>query len=429
MPVPPRSLPVDRVWAGHRVGFELLTGGGNEYVAYYDADRNMKIAWRALEASDWSYKMLPSQIGWDSHNYIVMALDRTGHLHVSGNMHVDPLVYFRAGEPGDIASLERVPAMTGQEEDRVTYPRFLHDHEGRLIFSYRSGQSGNGVNYYNVYDEKTRTWSRLLDTPLFDGDGKMNAYPLGPEEGPDDWFHMSWVWRDTIDASTNHDLHYARSKDLIHWENVGGQAVALPIRPEETSTLIDPVPVRGGIINGSGDLGFDAEGKIVIAYHKFDADGKTQLYFARPAEKGWGITQASDWDYRWEIEGGGSLNIGIRHSGVRVEKGELVINLQHPKIRSGPWRIDPVTWQLDRRLPNDPMQKRIGQAVGQVRSSFPEMETRTTNHEVPEKNKTHVLRWESLPAFGDLPRPKPWPDPSDLELLIFETPASQPTDP
>ncbi|MFP5209791.1 MAG: BNR-4 repeat-containing protein, partial [Acidobacteriota bacterium] len=117
-----REIDVAPVWAGHPTGFALLTHGDQQYVAYYAADRRMTVAQRTLGEKQWHYTVLPSTIGWDSHNYVTMSLDRDGYLHVSGNMHVAPLVYFRSTRPGDASSLVRVPAMTGKNETRVTYP-------------------------------------------------------------------------------------------------------------------------------------------------------------------------------------------------------------------------------------------------------------------------------------------------------------------
>jgi hypothetical protein len=36
------------VWAGHPVGFDLLTHGDRQFVAFYDAERNMTVAARTL---------------------------------------------------------------------------------------------------------------------------------------------------------------------------------------------------------------------------------------------------------------------------------------------------------------------------------------------------------------------------------------------
>jgi hypothetical protein len=76
------------------VGFCLLTSGKSQYVAYYDAERRMTIAKRNLDSNQWQYQPLPSKVGWDSHNYITMAVDKDGQLHVSGNMHCVKLIYF-----------------------------------------------------------------------------------------------------------------------------------------------------------------------------------------------------------------------------------------------------------------------------------------------------------------------------------------------
>ena len=191
---------IENVPSWFPVGFSLLTHGKRQYVAYYDAKHQMTVGTRTLGRRQWQSVKLDSKVGWDSHNGITMAVDGNGDLHVSGNMHCVPLVYFRTDTPGDITTLKRLP-MTGKDEKRCTYPHFLHDEAGRLVFHYRDGGSGNGRRLYNVYDPKSGIWSRLLETPLFEGQGLRNAYPGGPVVGPDKRFHVFWVWRDTPNAS------------------------------------------------------------------------------------------------------------------------------------------------------------------------------------------------------------------------------------
>ncbi len=118
------------------VGFSLLTHGQRQYVAYYDAKHQMTVGVRTLGQRQWHSVKLDSKVGWDSHNSITMAVDGNGELHVSGNMHCVPLVYFRTDSPGDIATLKRLP-MIGEDEKRCTYPHFLFDAAGRLVFDYR----------------------------------------------------------------------------------------------------------------------------------------------------------------------------------------------------------------------------------------------------------------------------------------------------
>ncbi|CAF4056115.1 unnamed protein product, partial [Adineta steineri] len=212
------SLDIAPVWAGHPVNFVLLTHLPYEFIAYYDAARQMTIAQRNINERIWIINKLPIITGWDSHNYIAMAIDDDGYLHLSGNMHVVPLIYFRTAQPLNASAFVQLNYMIGTDENRTTYPIFMRGPENEFIFTYRTGMSGNGNQIFNLYNLKTKIWKRLLDKPLTDGEGKRNAYFDGPIKGPDGYFHLVWVWRESPDASSNHDLSYARSKDLISWE-------------------------------------------------------------------------------------------------------------------------------------------------------------------------------------------------------------------
>lgn len=413
-------LPVGEAWAGHPVRFCLLTNAPNQYAAYYDADRRLTVGQRRLDESSWTLVRLDERVGWDSHNYIVMTLDDAGHLHLSGNMHVHPLKYFRTTEPGDIRTLERVPAMTGSEEDRVTYPRFFRGPDGRLVFTYRDGSSGAGSEIYNVYDPETRLWSRLLDTPLTDGRGDMNAYPTGPTPGPDGFWRLCWVWRDTPDCATNHDLCYARSRDLVHWETSGGAPLALPIT-FETAEVADPVPPGGGIINGNTRIGFDLENRLVLAYHKHDAKGFTQVFNARREADGWRIYQTSDWDYRWEFSGGGSIPFEIRVSPVAVSGGQLVQDFSHDRFGGGRWVLDPETLKPVATGPRPAGP--IPAELQAPESDFPGMRVnwQSDSGQSDRPGVSYYLRWETLGANRDRPREEPWPGPTALRLYTFHS--------
>ena len=85
-------IDVAPVWSGHPVGFHSLVASNRQFVAFYDADRQLTVAMRLLPATNWTFARLPERVGWDSHNYVTMALDKSGYLHLSGNMHVNPLI-------------------------------------------------------------------------------------------------------------------------------------------------------------------------------------------------------------------------------------------------------------------------------------------------------------------------------------------------
>lgn len=424
-PAPPASAPkspqvvkaldVAPVWSGHPVGFALLTHGNHQFAGFYDAQRRLTIASRTLDADTWTLTVLPTAVKWDSHNYIEIALDDDAHLHVAANMHGNPLIYFRTARPRDAASLERVESMVGRDEQRCTYPRFLHGPADELIFTYRSGGSGDGVEIYNVYDRATRTWSRLLDRPLLDGQGDVSAYPHGPVRGPDGFFHLAWVWRDTPDCATNHDLSYARSRDLRTWETGAGKPLALPITPR-TGDVIDPVPPGGGMINGNVAIGFDAQQRPVVSYHKHDAAGHTQVYNARLEDGAWKHYPTSDWSSRWDFSGGGSIVFDIRVSPVRAAAdGTLTQPFQHAKHGAGVWTLDPATLKPVATAPRAAV---TPPELNAAQSDFPGMQAKwlAGKGSGPDESITYHLRWETLPTNRDKPRHPPLPLPAMLRL-------------
>lgn len=410
----PDSMLIDHVWSGHPVGFAILTEPPHQFLAYYDSSRAMVVKHRTLDSDQWDKKVLPETIGWDSHNYISMALDSKGHLHVSGNMHVNPLVYFQAGRPYDIQSLERRKNLIGDLEDRATYPKFFSDPEGDLIFTYRDGGSGNGNQIYNRYDPDSGAWSRLLDRPLVDGQGLMNAYLHGPVLGPDGYYHLIWVWRDTPDAATNHDISYARSKDLINWEKSDGSPQPLPITIENCE-IIDPVPAGGGMINGNTVIGFDPENRVVVSYHKYGPQGNTQIYNARRTESGWDSRQATTWDFRWDFGGRGSIGKKVGLSPIREEDGEITQQYWVDSLGTQKFRLDPATLMVAEQIP---YAQGYPEALKSVRSDFPGMEVQTQTQRTDD-GSLYLLRWETLGRNRDRPRSGPLPEPSPLVLYRF----------
>lgn len=329
----PTLSAIDRVWSAHRVGYAMVVTDTRIFVAYYDAARQMTIAVRPRTAPAWIYHKVDSWTGWDSHNYVAMAVDAAGQVHVVGNLHGDPLVYYRTTESGDIRTLARVPVLVDRAAERsMTYPVFLRDAAGRLILKYRDGRSGSGNEIYDVYDPGSRTWRHLLSTALTDGEGRRNAYFVGPTLGPDGWFHLAWVWRDSPMAETNHDLSYARSRDLIHWTRADGRPLTLPIRLS-SAEVVDPVPAGGGMINNNTVVGFDPAGRAMVTYHKFDPAGDTQIFVARWNGRSWDRRQVSDWrGFRWDFRGGGSLDSRLFVAGAEPVGRDRI---RVPVIRDG----------------------------------------------------------------------------------------------
>lgn len=417
-----KKLEVGRAFSGIPVGFHLLTHPPYQYAAYYNGNRRLVVASRRLGGRRWRKVALQERVPWDSHNYVTMAVDRTGRLHLAANMHVDPLNYYRTEEPHDIRTFKQINRMVGSEEEQCTYPKFMRGPKGRLIFMYRSGSSGNGKRLINLYDAEARRWRRLLDQPLLDGQGRMNAYPHPPLRGPEGRFHVAWVWRNTPDADTNHDISHMQSADLKNWTTASGEPLSLPVTPENKKVVVDPVQPDQGLINSSFDLGFDHQGRVVVTYHKYDDKGRSQIYNARWEENQWTIYQTSDFDFRWEFGGGGSLpGPSVDAHAVRALKDNRLVQHYGTLKGGGTWVLDPGTLK-----PTG--QTRVGFRVPGVarrkHSDFPEMRVRFTGDsgEAAEPGVQYKLRYESLGSNRDQKRTGKLPGASRLILYKFQEP-------
>jgi hypothetical protein len=412
------AIDVAPVWAGHPVGFALLTHGDKQYAAFYDAGRKLTVASRELSETKWHFVVLPETLGWDSHNYIAMAMDDDGCFHLCANMHVKPLVYFRTAKPGDIDTFHRRRSMVGRNEIKCTYPQFLRGPGKEFIFTYRDGSSGSGDQYYNVYDTKSKTWGRLMEEPLTSGEGDMNAY-LGPLRlGPDGFYHLAWIWRDTGGCETNHDISYARSKDWVHWEKSSGQPLKLPITLAKAD-VADPVPPKGGAINGNVTVGFDSQKRVIVSYIKYDDKGFTQVYNARLEDGRWKIYKISSWDYRWDFGGNGSIVFEVHVSPVSVSSdGRLTQAYSNVKCGSGVWILDAASMKVveDKRSPQPTPAPVV------VSDSATKLESRTCGDSGSSGRPgvRYMLRWETLGLNRDRKREGTPPPPSMLRLVRVE---------
>jgi hypothetical protein len=416
-------IKIDSVWAGHPVGFSLYTHENRQYIAYYNANRNMVVGQRNIEDKNFELFMLPETsretaggtstvLGWDSHNSVTIIVDKDGFIHLSGNMHVHPITYFKSTKPNDISTMVQEMVLVGTQENRATYPHFMLTKEGELLFHYRDGGSGNGNEIYNSYSCETKKWTRMLDVPFTDGEGLMNAYQSQPTVMKDGWYHVYWVWRDTPDCSTNHDLSYMKSPDLKNWFNAFGEKIELPATLDKKVLIVDPIPIKGGIINLAAKLCLDENNNAVFTYHKYDPVGNLQLYIAFADDKKWKYKQVTNWDYRWEFSGNGSLNdVEFRIMDFnRRDDGDYEIAYWHIKYGYGTLLIDKNFDNVGMVLNSAPFVSGL-----EVEGDFPGLKVQTSE-DIGNANSQYLLKWETLDKNRDKPRPKPWPSPSSLYL-------------
>lgn len=334
------ELTIDHVWGGVRDKFDSVEDKDFIYIGYYDAQRWLSVMQINKCNGEKRKIRVPTRFGgWDAHNYIELALDDSHRLHVSGNMHASPLIYARMNSPDNLAGLDVLRAMVGSDEVQVTYPNFFRFPDGALGFSYRSGHSGDGAELINRF--KGDDWVRWTSKPVFapdPGENTVNAYPTDFIIGPDGYFHVAWVWRKNPDVETNFNVNYAKSRDLHVWKNSAGQLIRLPITPS-SAEVVDSVSPGHGLFNNIR-LGFDEMGRPVISYLKFDSTGATQLFHARREAAGWKSTPATDWKYRWDPRGRGTIPSEINFSGVKVQDGHLIEQVHQPEIGSKEFEYD-----------------------------------------------------------------------------------------
>jgi hypothetical protein len=288
-----------------------------------------------------------------------------------------------------------------------------------LLFTYRDGGSGNGNQMYDCYDLKAQTWRPFLDTPLTDGQGTNNAYFNGPVRGPDGWFQLAWIRRAKSDAATCHDLSYARSRDLQHWETSAGKPLSLPIRLSNCE-IVDAVPEHDGMINGNTKIGFDALGRVTISYHKNDTNGNTQPFVVRLENGHWVFHQVADWPVPANFSGTGTLPVEIRLGSVHADPGgSLLMDFKHFKFGQGTWVLDPQSLRATGQVVQETTPPDLDRPAG----NFPGL----TVHWAADEGTSGVaglsykLRWETLGANHDRSRSGAVPEPSMLQVIAIET--------
>ena len=417
------EIEIDSVIADFPVSFAMVTSAGWQFVAYYNKSRELSVASRKLTSKLWNYAILPTRVGWDSHNYISIAIDKDNCVHVSGNMHADSMLYFKTTRPFDITSFQKIfPLVSSEDELKCTYPQFLKNSANELVFFYRKGGSGNGNTIFLKYDEKSRSFSKLFTKPLFDGLEQMSAYMEGPILGPDGYYHMVWVWRDTPDCETNHDWSYARSKDLIFWEALGSAQNQLPITPLSVHYTVDPVPPKGGSLNGVVKLFFNGSHKAHLVYMKYDSLGNSQLFIARPEQNKWHIRQLSDWTYRWDFSGPGSIDNHIRLTSASFKSpNRISVKYWHIKKGFGELIIDSAFRVLSDSIITESEHSEYPSQLLKPQSTYKGMSVKWVRGFVENNSfDFYGLRWETTGIRRYYDKPLEKAPPSILKLYRFQ---------
>jgi hypothetical protein len=279
-----------------------------QYAAFYDGESRVVLAKRRHNSTRWAIKQTFESGGTaDAHNSISIAVDGQGFLHMAWDLHNSRLRYARGSRTASL-DLTAQP-MIGTQEDRVTYPEFYNLPNGDLLFLYRDGASGGGNLVMNRYDVRNRRWQRLHDN-LIDGEGVRNAYwqvAIDTRGG----IHVSWVWRETPDVASNHDMCYAKSLDGGKtWQRSSGQRYHLPITAN-SAEYVWQIPQRSELINQTS-MAVDKAGHPYIATYWRPADSSVPQYFVIHFDgQRWYAKQVTQRQMSFSLSGGGTRRIPI----------------------------------------------------------------------------------------------------------------------
>jgi len=358
-----RLVPIAEAWARNQINAvvfrrnSVTTHGRTQYVAFYDTDSRVVLAKRTLGSNLWQTNRTQLTGNTeDAHNSISLAVDSEGFLHLAWNHHNSPLQYCRSLRPGSL-ELDRPQSMIGDRETHVTYPEFYSLPGGKLLFLYRDGVSGGGNLILNQYKVKTKKWTRLQDN-LIDGEGQRNAYWQMAVDAKGS-IYLSWVWRETPDVATNHDMCYAKSTDGGRsWRKSSGEHYQLPITAK-TAEYVWRIPQGSELINQTS-MAADSSGRPYIAtYWRPQGEAVPQYFVIYHDGERWKTSQVTRRATPFSLSGQGTRRIPIsrpqiliRSAGKRseafvvfrdIERDDRVSVAICADIRSGPWSIKDLT--------------------------------------------------------------------------------------
>ncbi len=382
----------------------LVTFKDTQVAAYYDDQGHMILARRKLDSQDWKIYVTQYQgAAQDAHNVISLGVDGKGFLHISWDLHNQNLRYVRStkaiNDPTGELELSAEMPMTGEQEKSVTYPQFYTLPSGDLLFLYRDGSSGNGNAMLNRYDVKTQKW-QVVQHPLVAGGGKRNAYLNNLAVDKKGGLHLSWVWRDSPDVATNHDICYAYSPDEgKSWQKSNGEKYTLPITIENAEVAW-PVPHNSELINQTS-MTVDGENHPIIAtYWRAQGSEVPQYQIVWHDGKKWQHSEATKRTTPFRLSGGGTKRIPISRplvlagsknqiylifrdeelgNGISVVVSENAArndwkNLTLLDKNMGAWEPthDPILWQRDHQL--NLFVQHVGQGDAETLENLPPQE-------------------------------------------------------
>lgn len=335
----------------------LVTFKGEQYAAYYNNDQALVLAKRKSGSGNWQVAATQYKAdAADAHKDISIMVDGAGYLHVAWGHHNQTLNYAKSIKPGSL-TLSAQQSMTGGGENKVSYPEFYRLQDGDLLFVYRDGGSGNGNLVMNRYNITTQKWVNIQQN-LIDGEGKRNAYwqMCIDKKGT---IHISWVWRETPDVASNHDMCYARSNDAgLTWEKSTGEKYMLPINAANAEYACR-IPQHSELINQTSMFADDGGNPFIATYWRDSSSTAPQYHIVFKTSSGWHSANLGFRKTAFSLGGTGTKRIPIsrpqiitwNNGGMQsaalifrdAERGNKVSVAMNADLKTSNWQVSDLT--------------------------------------------------------------------------------------
>ncbi len=363
------SFDLGEAWAGNTVNtvifrhHGIFTHQGHQFTSFYVDENTLRFVCRRLSDDHITHFDLAGEYNLkDAHNSISMGVDRQGFLHACFDHHATKLRYRRSLKPLSIDGWTDDLPMTGQFEDKVTYPTFILPREDfPLTLLYRDGTHNKGSARLKYYNEKSKTWNDK-PTPILSGAEQKpwtsNAYWNHPAIGSDGSLHLSFVWRTGVlgeeQLVNNINIGYAWSPDNgHHWYTLQGQPYQLPITPT-TAETIWPVPPGSNLINQCS-MALDRFNRPHIVFYANSAEGVPQYQHLWHKGDEWKHQILSTRLQSFQLKGNGTLQIPIsrpeillddRDNAYVIFRGDFTMNRMTVQILHAPnYAVEPTRSQ------------------------------------------------------------------------------------
>ncbi|WP_233835407.1 BNR repeat-containing protein [Paraburkholderia sp. ZP32-5] len=327
-------------WAGNTINtvifrhHGILTCQGKQITAFYVDKHTLRLARRELDTNVvQTYDMMGEYNLVDAHNSISLGIDRENYIHICYDHHATQLRYRRSALPDDITKWTDELPMTGNAEQRVTYPTFILPHHGfPLTLLYRDGVHDKGVARIKTYDEALEGWKDHPRPTLSGSESRpwtSNAYWNHPVTDKKGDLHLSFVWRThTLGAGAdglinNINIGYACSPDNgSNWVTSRGREYQLPITQVNAET-VHAVSPGSNLINQCS-MAVDSANRPHIVFYSDDPNGVPQYQHLRYDGQQWHHQIVSRRAESFSLRGAGTLQIPISRPEIVVDRQDNV---------------------------------------------------------------------------------------------------------